>query len=157
MASFLQGKDVRLITLGRQVTKTAQAFPQTATATLFTVASGNDLVTLFCAVLTTATTTDPQITLGTAPTAGTAETNGLATTTALTSIEVGSWLGVLETTTTDKPGALVVGAHAGNVIFPSVAFVVAPGTITITTAASQAGAATWYLQYVPLDDGASVS
>ena len=157
MASFLQGKDVRLITYGKVATRSALAFPQSATGTLFTVAGGNVLVTLLCAVLTTATTTDPQITLGTAPTTGTAESNGLATTTALTSIEAGSWLGVLNTTTTDKPGALVVGAHAGNVIFPAGTFVVAPGTITITTAASQAGAATWYLTYVALDDGASVS
>ncbi len=155
MASFLQGKDVRLITYGRTVVKTALAFPQTATGTLFTVAGGNVLVTLLCAVLTTPTTTDPQITLGTAPTTGTAETAGLATTTALTSIEAGSWIGLLKAS--NKAGALVVAAHAGNVVFPEAVFVAAPGTITITTAASQAGAATWYLGYVSLDDGASVS
>jgi hypothetical protein len=157
MATYIKDDTLRSVVYGHQIVKTAVAFPQTATANLFTVSVGNVMVTSLCAVLTTATTTDPQITLGTAPTTGTAETNGLATTTALTSQEVGTWLGVLETTTTDKPGALVVGAHAGNVIFPAVSFAAAPGYITITTAASQAGAATWYLTYVPLDNGAYVS
>ena len=156
MSVIIQGYQLREIGFGVQVIKTAQAFPQTATGTLFTVATGNVLVTSFFGILTTATTTDPQITLGTAPSnGGTAETAGLATTTALTSKEVGTWLGLLASS--NKAGALVVGTASGSVLWSTTPFVVAPGTITITTAASQAGAATWYLTYVPLDTGATVS
>jgi hypothetical protein len=156
MSVIIQGYQLREIAFGSQVIKTAVAFPQTATGTLYTVASGNVLVTSLFAILTTATTTDPQITLGTAPSnGGTAETAGIASTTALTSKEVGTWLGVLAAS--GKAGALVVGTASGSALWATTPFVVAPGTITITTAASEGGAATWYLTYVPLDTGATVS
>ena len=155
MSVLLHGYQLRALNYGQQVIASAKTFPQTATATLFTVATGNVLVTSFFGILTTATTTDPQITLGTAATGCTAATSGLATTTAITSKEVGCWLGVLPAS--GKAGALVVGATGSAVLFSQTAFVVAPGTITITTAASQGGAASWYLTYVSLDNGASVS
>jgi hypothetical protein len=155
MSVIIQGYQLREIAFGVQVIKTGLAFPQTATADLFTVAGGNCLVTSLLGVMTVATTTDPQLTLGTAPTTGTAESAGLATTTALTSIEAGAWVGLL--VSSNKAGALVVGAHAGNVVWPTTPFVVAPGYITWTTAASEAGNITWYLTYVPLDTGATVS
>jgi hypothetical protein len=155
MTAMIQGYQLREIAFGVQVIKTAVAFPQTATADLYTIAGGNVLVTSLLGVVTTATTTDPQLTIGTAPTTGTAETAGLATTTALTSVEVGTWLGLLSAS--GKAGALVNGAHAGSSLWLPTPFVVAPGFITLTTAASQAGAVTWYLSYVPLDNGATVS
>ena len=52
---------------------------------------------------------------------------------------------------------LVSGGHAGSVPWLSTPFVVPAGTITWTTGASDAGDMAWYLTYIPLDDGASVS
>jgi hypothetical protein len=156
MSVIIQGYQLREIAFGVQVIKTAVAFPQTATANLYTVATGNCLVTSLFGILTTATTTDPEITLGLAPSnGGTAEVAGVASTTALTSKEVGTWLGVLSSS--GKAGALVVGTASGSAVWATTPFVVPPGTITITTSASEAGAATWYLTYVPLDTGATVS
>lgn len=156
MTAMIQGYQLREIAFGSQVIKAAQAFPQNATGNLYTVATGNVLVTSLFGVLTTATTTDPVLTIGTAPSnGGTAETAGIATTTALTSREVGTWLGVLSAS--GKAGALVVGTASGSGVWASTPFVVAPGTITLTTTASEPGAVTWYLTYVPLDTGATVS
>jgi len=156
MANYIKGTALRETVFGFQVIKTAVAFPQTATANLYTIAGGSVLVTSFFGLVSTVVAgTDPQLTIGIAPTTGTAETAGIATSTALTSAEVGTWIGVLASS--GKAGALVNGAHAGNAVWTTTPFVVPAGNITLTTAASETGAVTWYLTYVPLDTGASVS
>jgi hypothetical protein len=156
MSVIIQGYQLREIALGVQVIKAAQALPQTATGNLYTVAGGAVLVTSLLGVVTTAIqSTDPVLSLGTAPTTGTAETSGIATTTSIASAEIGTWLGVQSST--GAAGALVNGGHAGNPLWITAPFVVPAGTITWTTTASKTGQIKWYLTYVPLDTGASVS
>ena len=156
MSNLRLGPASRECVLGLIVRTGAQTFPQTATATLFTVHTGNVLVTAMYGIITTLPGGDPQITMGLAPTAGTAEVNGLGATTAITE-EVGSWVALYDTTTTNKAGAFAVGGHAGVGVFGALAaFPVAPGAITGTASASQTGAMQWYLTYVPLDEGAYV-
>lgn len=158
MSSWIKGATLRDVTFGAIVRTGAQTWPQGAPGTmnLFTVSGGNVLVTALFGIITTVPGGDPGITLGTAPTAGTAETNGIATTVAITE-EVGTWITVVDTPTTNKPGALSIGAHAGNVQFNQLAaFAVAPGNITLTAANAETGAISWYLTYVVLDDAAAV-
>lgn len=162
MAAFTQGAQQRQLLYGNQVIKTAQAFPQGApgTATLFTITGGLVMVTSFIGIVTTVVAgVDPQLSLGMAPTAGTAQTSGIATTKALTSAEVGTLITVAAST--GLPGALVVmttAAKAGSTVFPdSGKFVANTGTITQTAQTAQTGAISWYLTYVPIDTGASVS
>ena len=159
MSVIIQGPQLRAIALGTLVTKAAQALPQTATATLYTVSGGSVLVTSLLgqvqAVATGATVT--TLAVGLAPTTGTAATAGVATATAITSREIGTWVGVQSSA--GLAGALVVGANAGAALFlhTPAGFVVPAGTITWTTSASDTGQMAWYLTYVPLDTGASVS
>ena len=159
MSVLLHGYQLRALNYGQQVIKAATAFPQTATGTLFTVSGGAVLVTCLLGLVTTVVqSSDPQVTLGTAPTSGTAEVAGIASSTALTSAEVGTW--VTTQASSGLPGALVVmasAAKAGNAVFLPSAFVVSAGTITWTTSASKTGAMSWYLMYVALDTGASVA
>jgi hypothetical protein len=159
MATIIQPNQVLTIQFGLLVTKAAATLPQTATATLYTVAGGNVLVTsMFGLVSGTAMgATATTLAIGTAPTTGTAETAGIATATAVTSLEIGSWVSVQSSS--GVGGALVSGGHAGTVVFAhgTTSFVVAPGTITWTTSASDTGKMAWYLTYIPLDTGASVS
>lgn len=158
MANYLKGPAMRDCVLGQIVRTGAQAFPQggPGTGTLFTVHTGAVLVTSFFGLVTTVPGGDPGITIGTAPTVGTAETNGIATTVAITE-EAGTWFAVVDTPTTSKPGAISIGAHAGNITFGSLApFPVSAGTITYTAANAVTGAINWYLTYVPLDEGAYV-
>lgn len=159
MANFIQGTQLRQLHQGYIVTKAAANLPQSATATLFTVAGGAVLVTGLVGIVTTVVaSSDPVLSLGTAPTTGTAVTNGIATTTVLTSAEVGTILTVQASS--GLPGALVVqasAAKAGTAVYLANPFVVSAGTITWTTGASKTGALKWYLTYIPLDDGASVS
>lgn len=160
MSNIVQGPQLRTLARGIQIVKAAQLLPQTATATLYTVAGGAVLVTGLIGVVTTVfPASDPVLSLGTAPTVGTAQTSGIATTTVLTSAEAGTLVTVADSA--GLPTGLVVmatAAKAGSVVFPAnKPFVVSAGTITWTTGASKTGAMKWYLTYLPLDDGASVS
>lgn len=156
MTAIVQGYQLREIAFGTQIIKTPAALPQSATSTLFTVAGGSVLVTsLLGLVKTVIQSTDPVLSLGTAPSVGTAETSGIATTVSIASAEAGTWLGVQAAS--GLGGALVNGGHAGNSVSVAPPFVVSAGTITWTTGASKTGAINWYLTYVPLDTGASVS
>jgi hypothetical protein len=160
MGNFIQGTQLRTLNQGSIVTKAAANLPQSATATLYTVAGGAVLVTGLVGIVTTAiASSDPVLSLGTAPTVGTAQTSGIATTTVLTSAEAGTLVSVVGATT-GLPTALAVmatAAKAGSTVFLGTPFVVSAGTITWTTGASKTGALKWYLTYIPLDDGASVS
>lgn len=160
MSVIEQGYQLRGLNYGTQVIKAAQSLPQSTTSTLFTVSGGAVLVTsLFGLVSGVAIqSSDPVLSLGTAPTTGTAETSGIATTTVLTSAEIGTWITV--GASSGLPAGLVVmatAAKAGNTVFLGTPFVVSAGTITWTTTASKTGKIAWYLTYVPLDTGASVS
>ncbi len=159
MSNIVQGPQLRQLSRGLIVTKAAQALPQSATATLFTVGGGAVLVTGLIGVVTTVIqSSDPVLSLGTAPTVGTAQTSGIATTTVLTSAEAGTLVTVADSA--GLPTGLVVmatAAKAGSTVFPAKPFVVSAGTITWTTGASKTGAMKWYLTYLPLDDAAYVS
>lgn len=158
MTNYIADSSIRQVILG-QGTSYSWTLPASATTqTLFTVGSGNILVTsLFGVVTTLIGSTTTTLALGTHPTTGTLETAGIATATAITSAEAGTWLGVQASSGT--AGALVNGAHAGNVVFFATApFTVAPGTITATTSANAGGGViNWYITYVTLDNGATVT
>lgn len=160
MSVIIQGSQLRAIAQGIQVTKPAANFPQTATATLFTVSGGLVLVTSLIGVVTTVLpASDPVLSLGSAPTVGTAQTAGIASSVVLTSAEVGTLVTVAGSSG-GLPAALAAmatAAKAGNAVFPGNPFVVSAGAITWTTGASKTGAMKWYLSYLPLDAGASVS
>ena len=159
MSALIQGTQLRTLRKGLLVKKTALTLPQSATGTLFTVAGGAVLVTGLVGVVTTPiASSDPVLSLGTAPTVGTAQTSGIAATTVLTSAEAGTLVTV--GSSAGLPAALVVmatAAKAGSAVFLGPEFVVSAGAITWTTGASKTGAMSWYLTYIPLDDQASVS
>jgi hypothetical protein len=159
VSTIIQGYQLRTLLLGDLVTKPAAALPQTQTLDLFTVSGGAVLVTSLLGLVTTAiASSDPELTLGTAPVTGTAEVAGIASSTVLTSAEAGTWVTVVSDA--GLPSALVVmatAAKAGSTVFLTAPFVVAPGYVTWTTGANKTGDMAWYLTYVPLDTGASVS
>lgn len=156
MANYIKGAVLRETQFGLLVTKSALALPQTATSTLYTVSGGNVLVTGLLGVVSSATgSTVTTLSLGTVPVTGTAEAAGMATAVAITSLEAGTWVGVQASS--GKAGALVVGSDGGKTLFLPTPFVVPAGTITWTTSAGDTGGMSWYLTYVPLDTGASVS
>lgn len=140
-----------------QVIKAAQNLPQTATATLFTV-SGTVLVQFFAGLVTTALgATATTLSLGNTPTGGVAANTSLATATTVTSKTVGTH--VVPTFSSGIGGAPIVASLA-QVTVPAAsgnAFIVPAGTITWTTSANNTGQMAWYLAYLPIDPGATVT
>jgi len=156
MANYLQLTSYRDLAYGPQVTKPAAVLPANTTANLFTVATGNVLVTsLYGEVTTAAGTAVTTLALGITPTTGSTANTGIATATAITSKEVGTY--VAPQASSGVAGALVVGTNAASAVYSSTPFVVPPGTITWTTNNTNTAQLKWYLTYVPLDPGANVT
>ena len=165
MGNFIQGYQLRTLLLGNQVIKTAQVPPNSgSSATLFTVAGGQVLVTSLVGRVTTVLSgTTGAVSLGATPTVGAAgaQVAGIATATVIGGGEVGTAYAVAATIA----GAATVLSNGGassvagkSPFLAQASFVVQAGVITITTSvATMTGAIDWYLTYIPLDTGASVS
>lgn len=156
MSVIIQGPQIRTSQFGVQVIKAAQALPQTATATLATVNGGSVLITSLLGLVTTALgATATNLSVGTAPTTGSANTGGIIAASAVASTPIGSWITPVQSAGVGGVGA--VGASAGAAVFLTTPFVVAAGTITWTTSASDTGQIKWYFTYIALDNGASLT
>jgi hypothetical protein len=142
---------------GITVVKAAQALPQTATATLFTVTGGPILVQRIVGKVTTATgATVTNLSLGYTPTGGANVPAGLCTAAAITSLAVGKLFVVAPFTTGTTPVAPFIGG-AVQMPDPQLPVVVPDGVITWTTSASDTGAMAWWLTFIPLDPASAVS
>lgn len=156
MSALIQGVQLRAILLGIKIDEPAAVLPATATGNIFTVAGGRVLITGLIGQCTTVCSgVATTLSIGLAPTAGTANATGLTTATAITSKEVGTLVSLPLT----AGGGLVVGANAGAAgqLASHAPYVVEPGSITITTNATNTGAFSWSLAYIMLDDGATVT
>jgi hypothetical protein len=165
MANFVKGYQLRELLYGVQVLKAGQVPPNSgSSATLFTVAGGMVLVTsLVGRVSTVLSGTTGAISLGATPTVGAAgaQVAGIASATVVGGGEAGMAYAVVATiagapTTLSNGGAS--GVAGKSPFLAQSAFVVQAGIVTVTTSvATMTGAIDWYLTYVPLDTGASVS
>lgn len=138
---------------GILVTKAAANLPQTTTANLYTVSGGVVLVTGILGIVTSALgATATNLSLGV-----TGNNTAISTAVAVTSAAVNTL--VVPVAAAGIGGAAIVGTAP----FVSVArdafnpFMVAVANITWTTSANDTGQMKWYLWYVPVDAGASVS
>ncbi len=159
MGNFIQGTQLRTMVQGLLVTKLAQTPPNSgASATLFTVAGGSVLATLIAGrVSTILSGTTGAIALGQTPTGGVAATGGIATAGVVGGAAVGTWVSAVPLST-GLPGAIQATVLAGTAVGIGQPIIVNAGIITVTTSvATMTGAIDWYLAYIPLNDGASVS
>jgi hypothetical protein len=140
---------------GTLAVKAAQALPQNATATLFTV-TGTVIVQFMAGVVTTALgATVTSLSLGNTPTGGANAPASIATSAVVTS----KALGTLYVPTFSATTGLAAAPLQANVLAPIAPadFVVPAGVITWTTTANDTGQMAWYLIWTALDSAASVS
>jgi hypothetical protein len=153
MSVLISSSSYRALREGPQVLRAAAALPQTTQTALFTIAGGLVIITKLVGIVTTvvqaqATTTQLIAT----PTVG-SPTNLSTASGDLNAAAVGATL---------VPGATVgaaltlSGAGVPFLMPMPASLIVATGTIDLKTVASSTGAIRWMLNYVPLDDGASV-
>lgn len=152
MTTIIQGSQLRKLIFGNIVTRAAAALPQTAQSAIFNVVGGDVLITSLVGEVTTAIqaqATTVQI-IGN-PTTGT-DVNWTNSTGDINGKEIGSTV-VLPAA---FGGTALVQTAGGNGL-AGIAYLARVGTIDLKTGASSTGAMKWYLTYVPLDDGASVT
>lgn len=141
--------------LGQLVAKAATLVPQTATASIFRVNGGPCVIYLLGRFTVAASGTATNLTVANT-TGGAAADRGantnLSSATAITSAAIGSLVQLGATV----GAALTVGA--GAILLPAAGMIVNPGTIDLTTSASNATATiAWSLYFVPLAGSAYVN
>ena len=155
MSLYPRGGQIQGSVLGELVTKAPQNLPQTAGATLYTVSNGAVLIqALLGRVTTTIQNQTCTLSLGVVVTGGNSLPTAIATATSIQALAIGEWL--QPTPSAGAAGALT-NSQAPFLTTAWSPYLASPGTITWTTSASNTGQAEWYLWYVPLDQGATVS
>lgn len=166
MSVFPRPAEIFGATYGLAVTGGAKTLPATGTGGIFTVAGGRVVVTSLTAVVSTAIQNQAcTLSVGNTPSGGSHATTSLCTATSIINLAVGTSLAVPLL----QSSALLVGAASG--VLPGngsgsalgVAAVngglcmVPAGTIDVTTSATNTGAITYTVTYVPYDAGASIT
>lgn len=153
MAEFVQGTQLRFMTLGRRISKDTGTLTN-ATKTLFTVAGGECLITSMYGLVTVTITVANTYYLKLAPTAG-------QTAQICSSLDIGTTdttaggLLTFGASTTTAPPALMSSSTAAGGYGQALSCVVTSGSIQQVSAGTD-GKITWVLTYVPLTDGATI-
>ena len=144
--------DIRRSTLGLYVGRDAATLPATATTAYFTIAGGKVQITsLVGKVTTVCSATATNLSVVHVPSSPGTVNITLASALAIASFAAGSYLGV-EGDGTALIGTTGVAGYLGMVLNP----VLGPGSISLTTSATNTGATRWGLTYIPLESGATV-
>lgn len=144
---------IRTALLGVKVDRATAVLPSGTLGNIFTVSGGRVLITSLVGEVTTVLGAGANtITIGTAPTTGTGSATALGSSLTITTAAVGAHFAAVTT------GAVAgdVSTQAG-VALPAAAFLVDPGSITITTTATVTGSVKWSLTYIPYDDAGVVA
>jgi hypothetical protein len=149
---------------GAVVTGAAHTLPASATGHLFTVNTGRVVITSVTGVVSTVIQAQAcTIAIGNTPAGGSAATASLATaSSSVSGLAVGASLYV-PAFSSGSPQALAFSGASGVVSGAAVALgsdgiaLVPAGTIDLTTSATNTGAITWSVSYIPYDPGATVT
>lgn len=161
MSTLLKGDELRTLLLGLRVEKAAFTLPATTSTAMFTVSGGRVIITSLVGEVTTAVqaqacnlnvTIDPDGAGAAADLVAATEINGDAVGTFYTVSGVQADLLGSQTT-----GGTQVPTHALARVGVGGGFMVPEGSILLKTSATNTGATSWTLTYIPLDNGASVA
>jgi hypothetical protein len=150
---------------GAIVTGGAKTMPSSTTGHLFTVATGRVMITSVTGVVSTVIQAQAcTISIGNTPSGGSASTASIAAaSSSVSGVAAGATFGV----PAYSSGAAALVFTGANGILPGVdlgvslddggLYLVPAGTIDWTTSATNTGAVTWTVGYVPYDAGATVT
>lgn len=162
----VQASQLFAAAFGAVVTGGAKTLPATTTGHLFTVSGGRVIITSITGTVSTVVQAQAcTVSIGNTPTGGSAAVASVAAASASVSgLAVGASLGV-PAFSSGSPAALAFTGASG--VLPAVDLavqvasggicLVPAGTIDWTTSATNTGAVTWSVAYVPYDAGATVT
>lgn len=147
------------VSYGLQVTGGAKTLPATAAGHIFTVSGGRVLVTSLTGVVTTAVQAQAcTLSIGNTPSGGAGTAASLATATSINGIALGQMVSMPALSAASAAQASVVGPVGVCIPVGDNALPIVPaGTIDVTTSATNTGALTWTITYMPYDAGATVT
>ena len=150
---------------GALVTGAAKTLPASTSGDIFTVTGGRVIVTSITGVVTTAIQNQAcTLSVGHKPAGGSSQVATLATATSIINFALGSSVAV-PPFSAGSPAALAViapttvvpGTDLGVVVTSGGIALVPAGTIQVTTSATNTGAITYTITWVPYDAGAVVT
>lgn len=155
-----KGNQTLGVLYGIPVTGGAKSLPAGTSGDIFTVAGGRVIVTSLIGKVTTAIQNQAcTLSVGNNPTGGSPAATAICGATAITNAA----LGIIVAAPLAIASALVVSANPG-ILAPSelqTVFggntMVDVGTVNVTTSATNTGAITWTITYIPYDVGAYVT
>lgn len=151
MSVLIQGDQLRSVLFGTRVAATSYSLA-VETHSLFTVAGGRVAITALWGDVTTAITVANTVKLQANPTTGATGDLCAATDIGTTDTPAGDLLTITGVAADSMQRG--VGFGAG---FKQSPLIVCAGTIEQVTATGADGVVAWYLTYVPLDNGATVT
>jgi hypothetical protein len=151
MTTLIKNQDVRTIALGIMVSRATATLPASALGAIFNITGGRILIRSLIGEVTTAIQAQAcTVKVTSTPTTGSAVDLSAASA-SISGLEIGGKLTLPAAAAT----ALVTG-NAGAVIGDQAKWIVAVGSLGITTSATNTGSVKWDLIYVPIDIGAQV-
>ena len=154
MSVLIQGDQIRSITLGTRVSRATAALPQTATSTLFTISTGQILLTSIFGEVTTVIQTQANNTKLTFDPTAAGASQDMCAVLDITADAVGTIYSITGTPATALQDALNFVPSNKMLAQP---IVLKPGAILLDCAASNTGAVKWQCTYIPLENGATVA
>lgn len=152
MATQIQGQALRTNNYGPTVVRPATALPASGTSSIFNVVGGNIIVTSLVAVITTIVQAQATtLKLNVSNTASGSNTDITNATADLNAAAVGKFVSM---------AAAGLGSQTmliDNYAVQNNEFMLGAGAIRAVLGATSTGAWKWYLNYIPLDNGAYVS
>lgn len=142
--------DVARLNDGILVERAAATLPATTTSAIFTITGTVRVTELYGVCTTVCSATATNLSIVQVPTSGTNLT--IASTLAIASFAAGTYVFA------ELDGTALVGVTAvsGAVSVGSQSAILAAGSISLTTSATNTGAFRWVLRYIPVESGSTI-
>lgn len=158
-----QAAQILAANYGALVTGNADTLPATGSADIFSITGGRVIVTSVAGIVTTAIQNQVcTLSVGHKPTGGSSQVATLASASSIANLALGGQLNVIASgfpaaLSVIAPTSVVGGTRFGAIASIGGLCVVPAGSIQVTTSATNTGAITWSIMYIPYDAGAVVT
>lgn len=154
MSTLISGDQLRALLVGVRVARATAALPQTTTSTLFTISTGQVLLTSIFGEVTTVIQTQANNTKLTFDPTATGASQDMCAVLDITADAVGTIYSITGTAATALQDSLNWVPSSKMLAQP---ILLKPGAILLDCAASNTGSVKWAATYIPLEAGASMA
>lgn len=154
MSTLISGDQLRSLLVGVRVARATAALPQTTTSTLFTISTGQVLLTSIFGEVTTVIQTQANNTKLTFDPTATGASQDMCAVLDITADAVGTIYSITGTAATALQDSLNWVPSNKMLAQP---ILLKPGAILLDCAASNTGSVKWTASYIPYEPGASMA